>query len=223
MSDTVTSRPATSWTAADLVQRFGPIPLVRVRLDPAPGTATEDDVVRLHVEEKRLYELIDGTLVEKTVGFYEAYLATVLATMLKRHIDPRGLGIVVGADGMLQIAPKLVRIPDVAFFAWPSLPGGKIPREPVPQIVPDLAVEIISRGNTKEEMNRKLRDYFAAGCQQVWYVYPQQREVHVFSSPEQQTILMEPQTLHADKVLPDLTISLRELFAIPEGEPRSET
>ncbi len=214
MSDIVTSNTAgtLSWTVADLFHRFGPIPLDRLCYDPAPGTATEADVIRLHDQEERLYELVDGTLVEKAVGFYEAYLATVLSGLLKRHIDPRVLGIVVGADGMLQLTSGLVRIPDVAFFAWNSLPDGKIPREALPQIVPDLAVEVISRGNTAEEMARKLQDYFAAGCRQVWYVYPTQRQVHVFTSPQQQTILSESEVLRADELLPGLTISLSELF-----------
>jgi len=51
------------WTAADLVERFGPIPLRRIRSDPAPGTATEEDVVEIHLREDRLYELVDGVLV----------------------------------------------------------------------------------------------------------------------------------------------------------------
>jgi hypothetical protein len=44
-----------SWTATDLVERLGAIPLNRLRYDPAPGTATEEDVVRLHESEERLW------------------------------------------------------------------------------------------------------------------------------------------------------------------------
>ena len=56
-----------SWTAVDLVERFGAIPLSRIVQNPAPGTATEQDVIDLDEHEDRLCELIDGTLVEKTV------------------------------------------------------------------------------------------------------------------------------------------------------------
>jgi hypothetical protein len=56
----------TEWTAADLVERFGPIPLRRIRLDTPPGSATEQDVIEIYNREKRLYELVDGVLVEKT-------------------------------------------------------------------------------------------------------------------------------------------------------------
>lgn len=56
------------WTAADLVERFGPIPLGRIRFHPPPGEATQRDVVEIHDREDRLCELVDGVLVEKTVG-----------------------------------------------------------------------------------------------------------------------------------------------------------
>ena len=63
------------WTAADLVQRFGPMPLARVRMSPAPGTASEDDVVRIHDSESRLFELVDATLLEKSMGTWESSVA----------------------------------------------------------------------------------------------------------------------------------------------------
>ena len=56
---------STDWTAADLVDRFGPIPLWRLRLDALAGAATERDVIDIHAREKRLYELVDGVLLEK--------------------------------------------------------------------------------------------------------------------------------------------------------------
>lgn len=55
-------------TIADLVEHLGGIPISRVRLRPAPGTARESDVVPVHDRENRLCELVDGVLVEKAVG-----------------------------------------------------------------------------------------------------------------------------------------------------------
>ena len=56
-------------TAADLLERFGPMPDGRIRTNPPPGTATEQDVIDIEARESRLYELVDGVLVEKTVGY----------------------------------------------------------------------------------------------------------------------------------------------------------
>ncbi|MBM3999470.1 MAG: Uma2 family endonuclease [Planctomycetes bacterium] len=208
----VAQSDTTSWTAADLVHRFGAIPIARVRSDPAPGTATEDDVVRIHDRENRLYELVDGALLEKTVGTYESYLAMAIARLLANFIVEHDLGMVLGADGMVRLAPGLVRIPDISFISWARLPDRRIPNQAIADLVPDLAVEIISRGNTREEMERKLREYFQAGVRLVWYVYPEPREVHVYTAVERVLVITVEQSLDGRDVLPGLVIALSELF-----------
>ena len=204
-----------TWTAADLVERFGPIPLSRIRLDPPPGTATEQDVVEIHDREDRLYELADGALVEKTVGIYESYLAALLGQFLGNFVEERRLGIVLGADGMMRLAPELVRIPDVSFISWDRLPGRKIPRTAVAHLAPDLAVEVISKGNTRQEMDRKVVDYFTAGVRQVWYIYPVSREVWIYTSPDRPTVLRQDQTLDGGDLLPGFRLVLADFFAEP--------
>ncbi|HUT09091.1 MAG TPA: Uma2 family endonuclease [Thermoguttaceae bacterium] len=203
------------WTAADLASRFGAIPLCRIRHDPPPGSASEGDVVEIHDREDRLYELVDGVLVEKTVGTYESYLAGFLLQILGNYVRENDLGIMLGADGMMRLAPGLVRIPDVSFVSWERLPKRKIPRDPIADLAPDLAVEVISKSNTPQEMQRKLADYFAAAVRGVWYVYPAAREVHVYTAADRRTVLTEPQTLDGGDVLPGFSLSLESLFAEP--------
>lgn len=200
------------WTAADLVARFGAIPLSRIHHAPAPGTATERDVIEAHDRENRLCELIDGVLVEKTVGSYESYLAAALVEFIGRFVREHDLGIVLGADGMLRLSPGLVRIPDVSFLAWSRLPGRRLPDEEIWGLVPDLAVEVISRGNTREEMEQKLADYFRVGVRQVWYVYPDRREVWQYLAADQWIVLTEKQTIDGGEVLPGFAMSLQGLF-----------
>jgi len=206
---------AGTWTAVDLAARFGPIPLSRIRSIPPPGTAREEDVVEIHDREDRLCELVDGVLVEKAMGTYEAYLALLLGRLLGNFVEEHYLGIVLGADGMMRLAPGLVRIPDVSFISWDRLPGRKVPRAAMAELAPDLAVEVISRGNTAQEMDRKLADYFAAGVRLVWYVYPVPRQVKVYSAPDRQVAVGEQETLTGGEVLPGFRLSLRELFAEP--------
>lgn len=207
------------WTAADLVERFGPIPLSRIRHVPIPGTATERDVVRIHDQEKRLCELVDGVLVEKTVGTYESYLAGLLVHFLWTHVQRYRLGIVLPADGMMRLAPGTVRIPDVSFISWQRLPGKEIPRDPIADLVPDLAGEVISKNNTGEELQRKLCDYFTAGVREVWYVYPTSREVYVHAAPEQYTIFHEQDEIEGGQVLPGFSLPVQQLFAEPRETP----
>jgi Uma2 family endonuclease len=114
---------------------------------------------------------------------------------------------------MARLAPGLVRIPDVSFVSWRQVPSHQIPRVPMLGFAPDLAVEVLSPGNTPQEMDRKLRDYFAAGVRLVWYVDPVRRTVEVFTAVGQSTLLHEDQDLAGDPVLPGLVLPLRELFA----------
>jgi len=215
----LTAEPdAGTWTAVDLAARFGPIPLSRIRAIPPPGTAREEDVVEIHDHEDRLCELVDGVLVEKAMGTYEAYLALALGSLLQNYVAQQRLGIVLGADGMMRLAPGLVRIPDVSFISWSRLPGRKVPRAAIADLAPDLAVEVISRGNTAEEMDRKLADYFAAGVQLVWYVYPIPRQVKVYSAPDRYIVVNEPETLTGGEVLPGFTLSVSDLFAEPDPD-----
>lgn len=202
----------TKWTAADLVHRFGPIPLARVRYDPAPGTATEEDVVCIHDAEGRLYELVDRTLLEKTVGTYESYLALTIGALLRTFVVERNLGIVLGADGMLRLSSGLVRIPDVSFISWDRLPRRQIPKQAIADVVPDLVVEVISPGNTREEMDRKLQEYFAAGVRLVWHVYPAAREVRVYTAVEKAETVSGMQSLDGSPVLSGFSLLLSNLF-----------
>jgi Uma2 family endonuclease len=199
-------------TLADLRRRLGGIPLDRIWFHPAPGTAAEKDVVEAEERENRLCELVDGTLVEKAMGFEEARLAAELIHLVKIYLDQHDLGICVGADGMMRIAPGLVRIPDMSFITWDRLPGRESPREPIPDLAPDLAVEVLSEGNTKSEMARKVREYFEAGVVLVWLIDPRKRTARVYSTVEKSVLVRADQTLDGGGVLPGFVIRLSDLL-----------
>ncbi|NLX99830.1 MAG: Uma2 family endonuclease [Rhodopirellula sp.] len=206
---------ANPWTAVDLANRFGPIPLNRVRFDPPPGKATERDLLAICEREERLYELVDGVLLEKVMGWNESCLAVVLIEFLQRHVRTNGLGVVAGPDGLIRLVPGLIRIPDISFISWQRLPGGERPRVRVASWAPDLAVEFLSEGSTAEEMDRKLHDYFEAGVRLVWYIDPAEESVRVYHSPQQCTRLGRDAMLDGGDVLPGFRLSLEQLFTLP--------
>lgn len=116
----------------------------------------------------------------------------------------------------MRLAPGLVRIPDVSFISSNRLPDGRVPREPIPDLAPDLAVEVISRHNTRKEMDRKLHDYFTAGVQLVWYVYHSpRREARVYVGPTEYSTVDEAGALDGGAVLPGFALALKDLFAEP--------
>ena len=201
------------WTAVELAERFGPIPMDRIVTRPAPGQATEKDAIELSDRKVRLCELVDGILVEKVMGAYESLVAVELIRLIATFVKKHKLGVVLGEAGLLKLAPGLIRIPDVAFLSKKKFPGGRFPRASAWSLAPDLAIEVVSKGNTKKEMNEKLHDYFDAGSKLVWYVYPKLRQVEVYTGPTAKRIVKHDQMLDGGDALPGLEVNLRELFA----------
>jgi Uma2 family endonuclease len=213
MSTLLTPSPSIP-TVADLLDRLGGIPAERVRYYPLPGTATEQDVVDIEARENRLFELVDGVLVEKPVGYEESLLAMFLGTALTEFVEDKKLGWVTGEAGMMRVLPGQVRMPDIGFVSRARAPDGRRPKGPVASISPDLAVEVLSASNTAAEMTRKRREYFEGGTRLVWLVDPIARTVAVYTSPETPiAILQEHDTLDGGELLPGFALSLRTLFA----------
>jgi Uma2 family endonuclease len=209
----VLSPPAEVRTVADLLKRLGNLPPERVWFRPIPGTATEQDVIDIEARYNRLCELVDGVLVEKTVGYFESRLAHLLGHFLEAFLEKHDFGFILGADGTLRLMPGLVRIPDVSFVSWDKVPNRELPAEPIPDLVPDLAVEVLSKGNTAGEMRRKLQEYFQVGVRLVWFIKPATRTAEVYTSPRKKTTIPADGLLEGGSVLPGFRLSLQELFA----------
>jgi Uma2 family endonuclease len=132
---------------------------------------------------------------------------------LDSFVRARKLGKIVGKQATMQILTGLVRIPDVAFISWDRFPNRRIPEEPVPALVPDLAIEVISKNNTLAEMARKRHEYFTAGVRLVWMVDHFSRTVTVYTSEKEFRTLTESDILDGGGVLPGLAIPIRDIFA----------
>jgi Uma2 family endonuclease len=196
---------------ADLVKELG-VDASRIRMHPPPGTATEKDILEIHDRTNFLCELIDGIVVEKVMGHYEARLASVLGYYFELYLTINNIGYAVGADGFMRLTPGQVRLPDVAFIRWDRFPGHQVPRVPIPDLVPNLAVEVLSASNTRTEMARKRREYFNAGVELVWQVDPDERAFEVFTSPDDSVVIGIDGTVDGGTVLPGFRLSVREFF-----------
>jgi Uma2 family endonuclease len=191
------------------LRALGDVPLERVVFDPWPGTATEADLLRL-VEGDRLCELIDHTLVEKPVGYWEALVASTIAKILGNYVDDRDLGAVSGPDSTMRMKSGNVRLPDVAFVSNDHLPKTMAP---IPNLSPDLAIEVLSKSNTPAEMQQKLREYFHSGTRLAWFVELEARKVSVYRSPGAPTrVLDESGVLDGEDVVPGFSVPVADVF-----------
>jgi Uma2 family endonuclease len=208
-------------TLADLFKRIGKIPLERIPLRPGPGKATEEDVIAaLERVDKRLYELVDGVLVEKPMGKREGLFSALVGHFLLDFLEENDLGVVLGADGPIRLRLGLVRIPDVCFIHWEKLPEGELSDESISSVIPDLAIEILSPSNTKSEMKRKLKDYFEAGVRLVWFIQPKTETAEVYTSPTNVRQIPREGILYGEDILPGFSLPLKKLFARLKRRPR---
>jgi Uma2 family endonuclease len=199
---------------ADLLKRLGGIPPERVLLDPPPGMATEEDAIELmDGEPKQLCELVEGTLVEKPMGHNESRMSTDLLYHLKHYLRSHDIGYLTGESGSFRLKSTM-RMPDVAFVSWRHFPNKKkdVAKYPVLPFPPDLAVEVLSKTNTKKEIEQKRLEYFEFGVKLVWVVDPKKQTIGVYRQDGTSTVLVAEDVLSGEDVLPGLEVPVSELF-----------
>jgi Uma2 family endonuclease len=118
----------------------------------------------------------------------------------------------LGESGFrLETGPDTVRAPDAAFIARERLPVGGLPERYWPA-APDLAVEVVSPGDTYNEVHEKALDWLAFGARLVWVVAPRRRTVTVYRAPDDIVVLDADATLEGGDVVPGWSARVAELF-----------
>ena len=168
----------------------------------------------LTMPDGKSYELVNGRLVERKMGAESSEVGGNLHARLHVFCQDHDLGKVWPADNGFQCfpnAPGLVRRPDVSFVKKGRLPGDVSPDGWV-KIRPDLAVEVVSPGDTIEEFEEKLEDYRRAGIRLVWVIYPKRRKARVIHLDGPDIVLSEDEELSGEDVVPGFRCPLREIL-----------
>lgn len=169
-------------------------------------------------DDGRVYELVNGKLVEKVVSD----TAHLVADNLKEAFaawspaSTRGRSLVEATFRCFSYDPGLVRRPDVAFISLERLGGYTCGRGHI-EIVPDIAVEIISATDEVIVLEQKIREYLRVGVRRVWVVIPEFRTVRVHRALRDISELVGDDVLTDPEVLPGFRCPLSILFAIPGG------
>ena len=189
---------------------LGGVPMDRVIWNPWPGTATEADLLRLVERDRRLCELINNTLVEKAVGYMEERVVTRLSARMSVHAEGNDLGIVNGPAATMRVDSGNVRLPDVTFVTRQRAPTTWAA---IPDLSPDLIVEVLSPSNTPREIAGKLAEFFAGGTRLAWVVDPRARTVAVYHGPgNADHVLKDGDTIDGEDVLPGFTLAVSFLL-----------
>jgi Uma2 family endonuclease len=181
----------------------------------AAQTMTAEDLLRLPTGMGARHELVEGEL--KTMspaGSRHGRIALRIGALLDQHIRANELGTAFAAETgfILRRNPDSVRAPDAAFIARARMAPADLPEGFIVG-APDLAVEVVSPSDSASEVQQKVDDYFRAGSQQVWVVYPDQRSVAVYRSAGEMRYLTAGDVLDGGALLPGFTCPVADIFA----------
>jgi Uma2 family endonuclease len=176
--------------------------------------ATEEDVTLMRDSQRRIVELVDGILLEKTMGSRESEIAALLIRIFGNYVQPRKIGRVLGEAGMYRLKSGLVRIPDVSFLSQERYTSvADIKDQRIWAVVPNLSIEVISESNSQKEMDDKLNECFEFGVEEVWYVTPFDRTIRVFYKLDESVTVDAASNFEHSRLFPELQFSVQEIFA----------
>lgn len=183
---------------------------------PSSPPEPEESVV---VPRPDLYEIVGDEIVEKMLGALEASVLTFLFKPLAPHVWANRLGE-IHPEMMFDLRPAVDRSrrPDLAFVSAARWPIDRLaPHEEAWRLVPDLAIEIVSRSNSAAEIAAKLTEYLDAGVTAVWIVYPTESQIHTYhaSDPSRFRVLRRTDVLEQPDLLPGFRLPLADLFREP--------
>ncbi|WP_373330620.1 Uma2 family endonuclease [Salmonirosea aquatica] len=106
-----------------------------------------------------------------------------------------------------------MRRPDLAYFSGQQIDNSMLLAD---EPIPAFAIEIISPTDDAIKVDEKVAEYFKAGVQVVWHIYPENESVYVYTSRRNVVICIEHDLCSAQPVLPDFEIRVNDLFALPQ-------
>jgi Uma2 family endonuclease len=181
---------------------------------------TPDDL--LAMPDEKLYELVNGELVEKPMGFREIAIANSISRLVSDYALPRRLGTsyVEATIQCFADEPGKVRRPDVMYLS-----RGRQPAEPLPEghcrVAPDLAVEVISPHDNYYEVEGKVDEYLSAGVRLVWVVEPPSQTVRVHRADGSVADIRASGDITGEDVIPGFRCRVASFFADALAEPQS--
>ncbi len=159
-------------------------------------------------DDRYVYEYNEGIL-EPTFSMRqdENYLLTNIENRFFETTDFQA-GVRLRAEMDAWVTDEQMRRPDVSFFSKQQLQL----MDAGADVVPGFVIEFASVSDDVQKGLTKLHQYFDAGVQVVWWVYPLYKEVYVYTSPKNVVICTDDDILSAAAVLPGFQMTVADLF-----------
>ena len=163
------------------------------------------------------YELVKGELLTMShAGSEHGAVTFQFSALLGQFVAATGAGLAFGAETgfLIEQNPDTVRAPDIALIRREHIPAGGLPQG-YWNGAPDLAVEVVSPGDTAREIDGKANDWLRAGSLAVWIVNPRSKTITVYSAGGSVNTLATDSTLEGGDVLPGFRCPVTDVFRFP--------
>ena len=162
-------------------------------------------------EGETAYELIDGEAIPKmSPKFFHSRIQKTLLIMLDNWAKNRGRIEPEWAIKLKRNGSDWIPIPDLTYTSYNRLSADWILDEACP-VAPELAIEIISPGQTFGDMAEKATDYIQAGVARVWLIDTKAKTITVFYPNTLPQTFRENKVI-SDEILPELSITPQQIF-----------
>ena len=170
--------------------------------------------INLSQNVSRIFELLDGEIVEKMPTFgYSSGLGARITTFIGMYLLNNNIAHLTDAQGGYEIDNQNTLAPDVGVILKSRQP--ELPSDSFIPLAPDFVVEVVSASDLKDPENRiekKLRKYREAGVALIWYVYYERQAVDVYRKGQAKQVFGIDDTLDGGDVLPNFSLKVRNIF-----------
>jgi Uma2 family endonuclease len=168
-------------------------------------------LITLPENEERLFELINGEVVEKAPTELHSLVAGNMYSALRGFVKPRSLGrVLFEARHRVPNDEHNARIPDVSLTRTerllPVVDQGAVP------LIPDLCIEVQSPNDSPKKLRDKAAYYLANGAKLVLIAYPKKRMVEAQYPDGEFDMFHEDETITFGDLLPGFTLPVKDVF-----------
>ena len=171
---------------------------------------TEDEFMRMP-DDGRKWELVGGEPKEVSTSVIHDQIVIRLGHLFYSHAEDKGA--LCASQAGFRMVNGNIRCPDFSFTRYERFPNGETPKG-FGNVAPDLCVEIISPSEEAGEMATKVREYFGAGAEQVWHLFPERKMVRVFLAPNVSTEYQADDEITGGDILPTFRCLVSDLFKL---------
>lgn len=158
-----------------------------------------------------IFELIGGEIFQMPSNGFSSMIATRIIIRIGIYLLQNDIGYLTTEAGGYKIGDERY-VPDVAFVSYAKQKHPN--KKGYNDVIPDLAVEVVSDTMNKREWNalvRKITGYINAGVM-VWIVDPEEKTIEIHQYGAEVKIYTSKDNLTIPNLLPNFELPLKDIF-----------